>query len=265
MAENVFINRILENDGFKMADVEIIIPFHGEHNHVVKLIDSIFKTVFSNRYLITLVDDFSPNKHFIDKFKKVSGIRSFRLSEHKGFGAAINHALNNPWKFNDNRSKIIPYVCIMHSDVVPEGQWLLELGKTLLNRRSDGIKMVSSLTDNSTTSFDVLTGKIGKEDKILLDPEFLPMYCSLMHRELFNKIGLFKEYPYAGFEAQEFAQRMNKNGFKQAVCGQSWVHHIGGATLSKFTNNEKVKQILRNTQDEFLKTCDKTVNKESLF
>jgi GT2 family glycosyltransferase len=65
------------------------------------------------------------------------------------------------------------------------------------------------------------------------------------------------ECPYAGTEVEEFAWRMRKNGFTQGVCGSSWVHHDGGATLEKFKNNKKVREILRKTRESVITTLKK--------
>lgn len=252
MADKIFIKRKLENDPFHMKEVEIIIPFYGEQARVTKLMESIFSTVFTNRYLITLVDDGSSNKHFIQKIKdaKIPGVRCFRQDQ-KGFGAAINHALKNPWVFSNKPYKQIPFVCIMHSDVYPEdNNWLSELGATLHRLKNSGVKMVSPMTNNSTKEL-IGTKGIVKEDAILKE-EFLPLYCALCNRELFNRVGLFREFPYAGSEAEEFSLRMKKNGFLQAVSGNSWIHHEGGATLLKLEKDKKVQKILRNVEEQFL-------------
>lgn len=257
MAEDkkIFIKRKLENDPFHMKDVEIIIPFHGEQARVTKLMENIFRTVFTNRYLITLVDDHSENRHFIQKIKdaKIAGVRCFRLDEQRGFGAAVNYALSHPWVFTNHPKKQIPFVCIMQSDAYPEdNQWLSELGATLDQLKGEGVKMVAPLTDNPMSDMAELKSPKGSVKKdLILKNGFLPMYCVLCHRELFNRVGMLQEFPYAGCEAREFAQRMNKNGFQQAICGKSWVHHDGGATLEKYANNKRVQKILRNVEEQF--------------
>ena len=55
------------SDPQKMSEVEIIIPFHDECGKVGNLIKEIFKLVSTNRYQITLVDDYSENKHFLNE------------------------------------------------------------------------------------------------------------------------------------------------------------------------------------------------------
>ena len=251
--KKIFINRNIKSDPFYMSSVEIIVPFHGEHAHVAKLMEGVFKTVHTNRYLLTLVDDGSKNKNFIkdiDK-KKIPGVRCFRTESNNGFGAAVNLALKTPWKGEAGNK--IGWIVIMHSDVFPEDiSWLSNMGKSMQNLYDQNVKMISPLTNNPMVDNENFVGLRGdqKEDYILEDG-YLPMYCSLMHRELFKRVGLFKEYPYAGVEVEEFAQRMKLNGYKQAVCGNSWVNHIGRATLSNFDKNEKAQKMLRKIKEEF--------------
>lgn len=254
--DKMFINRKIENNPFFMAQVEIIIPFHGEQAHVSRLIDSIFKTVHTNRYLITLVDDGSINSTFVKEFDKTPGVRCLR-QENKGFGSAVNLALQTPY-FNKN----ITWVCIMQSDVFAENNnWLSNMGNTINLMKSQGVKMVSPLTNNPMVDSPILIGEKGEQRKDhILTEGFLPMYCALAHRELFSRVGLLKEYPYAGLEAEEYALRMNSMGFKQVVCGTSWINHIGGATLANFSKNTKVQQILQKTREEY----DLNLKKEAL-
>jgi GT2 family glycosyltransferase len=247
MAEKV-LKTTLEVEPFHMVPVEIIIPIHNEHAKVVRLFSDIFKTVSRNRYLITLVDDGSENKEFLLQLreKKLPGLRYLKHDKCMGFGASVNTALKDP--FNSS----ISYVAIMHSDVIlKETNWLFNLGKSLLSLRSQNVKMISPLTDNPVVDNLVLKSAHNqKKEDVVLQDGFLPMYCVLSHRELFKKVGLLKELPYAGGEAQEFAWRMRKNGFKQGVCGSSWVGHEGSASLNHYKNNQKVQQILRKNYEE---------------
>lgn len=252
----IFINRKIERQLFHMAPVEIIIPFHGEQSHVSKLMDSIFQTVLTNKYLITLVDDGSENESFIKDIDnaKIPGVRCFKQEKQKGFGASINVALAKPWTASQ-----IPWVAIMHSDVFAEdNNWLINLGKTLIKLKSGGVKMVSSMTNNSTTDFDFLLGKKNEiKQDFILNKGFLPMYSVLAHRELFKRVGPFREFPYAGVEVEDYAKRMNQQGYKQAVCGSSWVNHVGSVTLNNFSKDDKAQKILRKAREEYESSFEK--------
>lgn len=242
---------VIKLNPFYMSDVEIIIPFHGEQNRVIKIVDSIIKTVQTNRFSITLVNDGS-DKDCLEDLKKM-GIRILHQKQ-KGFGAAVNLALKTP-------IHNIPWVLICHSDVIFEyNSWLSNLGQTMINLKEKGIKMVSPATNNPTCNTrELLSCKNEvREDKVIKNG-FLPMYTALAHRELFNKVGLIKECPYAGTEVEEYAWRMNKMGFKQAVSGESWVNHIGRATLSKYDNNKKVQSIINQSKLKFQEQAEKIV------
>ena len=254
MAENkIMINRVIEKKAFLGSDVEIIIPFYGQQALVSNAIQTIFQTVISNRYLITLVDDGSENDSFKSQLEKarITGVRCL-YQENKGFGSAVNLALQNPWKFENKADKIIPYVVIMHSDVSFYGRnWLLNLGTYLETMKSSGVKMVSPVTNNPVENFEFMRARKGQilSDKVIDDEKFfLPLYCSLCHRDLFNHVGLIKEMPYASYEAQDYAKRMREKEFKQAVCGTSWVKHEGGSTLKAL--GTKAIKILRNNKEE---------------
>lgn len=240
----------IQTTPFYMAPVEFIIPFHGQQSKVTQLVESIYATINTNKYLITLVDDGSPNKDFIKMIQKskLTGIRCL-AQEHKGFGAAVNLALKTPSEYN------IPYVCILHSDVLMNfGNWFLQLGNSLLDLKKSSVKMISPLTNNPVIDFpDLKAEKTEKKEDKILTEGFLPMYCALAHRELFSRVGLLSEFPYAGTEAEEYAARMNTAGCKQAMCGSSWIQHHGEATLSKFKNNAKIQEILRNARNSYLK------------
>lgn len=240
----------IKSSPFFFEPVEIIIPFHGEQTRVTRLMENIFATVLGNRYLITLVDDGSENRNFVFQIDKarMPGVRCFRREKAQGFGSAINAALSRP------KHNWIRWVLVMHSDVYPEDNlWLNNLGECLMRMKASGVKMVSPKTNKSMACEEVLEGVRGEpaEDAVLNGQQFLPMYCALFHRELFKRVGPFKEFPYAGCEVEEYAMRMRAAGYKQAVCGNSWIHHEGGATLSRLADNAKVQEILRKAREEF--------------
>lgn len=244
-------NYKIETDPVSISPVEIIIPFHGQTHCVTKLIDGIFKTVRDIKYMITLVDDGSANTGFLSSLVKanVPGLRGIKNFKHSGFGYSVNQALRNPF------SREIPWVVIMHSDVeVEQPTWLYNLNKTINAMKENGVKMVTAMTDNPTN--DLLRLKKDKnevlENFILDEDEFIPMYCCIAHRELFNRIGPLYECPYAGSEVQEFALRMRKQGFFQGVSGESWVHHEGGKTLDGFIANEKAQEAMENARNKIL-------------
>lgn len=209
---------------FARSPVDIIVPFHGHINKVARLIQSVLQVTRSNPYRITLVDDASPNKEFVRQAKDIPQVRAIRLEQQVGFAAALDAGF---------RASEQPWVIFLHSDCVPdEGGWMLRLGESLLALKSQNVRMVSARSNNPGD--DRLLGRRGEiTDDVVLTEGAMPLFCAMCHRELFKHIGGFlKRYPYAMYEDEELAHRMRHYGYKQAVCGKSWVYHEGGVTIN---------------------------------
>ena len=73
-------------------------------------------------------------------------------------------------------------------------------------------------------------------------------------RELFDHIGGFiKEYPLAWYEDEELAFRMKHFGYKQGICGRSWVQHDGGATINALWKEDpSTKEIMEKNRSRCL-------------
>lgn len=217
----------LQTPPFGRSRVDIIVPFHGQYEKIVKLIESVYR-VRSNPYQLTLVDDGSPNKGFLPQIEGLPQLKCIRLDKQRGFGAAVKagfEATQQPW------------VMIMHSDCEAEDPyWMLNLGQTLLELKDQNVKMVSARTLNPMCDDRrFIASKEMRSDHVILEAgESMPLYCSMCHRDLFKNIdGFIKEYPYAMYEDQELSYRMAAHGYKQAISGTSWIKHVGNATISE--------------------------------
>ncbi len=221
-----------------IASVDIIVPFHGQYEKVTKLVESIYRLTRTNYFTICLVDDASPNRDYIASVARnvektaarrrvANNLKIVRNEEPLGFGGSLRQGYEN----TDS-----PYVCFVNSDcIVEDANWLRAMGECLLSLKSEGVRMVSAMTDNIVNGD---TAQVGDrhtrdlEDVILEKDSHLSLYCALAHRELFPRChGFLREYPFGYFEDEEFAARMHHYGFKQAVCRRSWIAHEGMATI----------------------------------
>lgn len=223
----VGLNSKITNASFMRSPVDIIVPFHGQYEKVVRLIESIYR-VRSNPYKLTLVDDGSPNATFLSSIKSLPQLNCIRLEKQIGFGGALRvgfEATKQPW------------VVFMHSDVeAQDPNWMIDLGQTLMSLKKEGVKMVSARTNNPMHEDDRLKAdRVDVGNNVVLGQgDFLPFYCAMCHRDLFKNIkGFVKEYPFAMYEDQELAHRMICHGFKQAISGTSWVYHHGNVTIAE--------------------------------
>lgn len=236
------------------AAVDIIVPYHGQYEKTLALIESIFKFTRSNYYHLYVVDDFSPNDNFLKiisnnaRKRSITNFKAMRCSTQRGFAGACQVAVDR----SEN-----PYICCVNSDCLVEDiGWLREMGESLLEMKSQGVRMVTPRTDNPVNGDEAQRGEKGKfyENVVVPSDSFLSLYCFLCHRELFRRCGGFlKNYPFGGYEDEEFGYRMNKYGFRQGVAGKAWIHHEGEATIKSLW--EKSVQIKKIMQEENRDRC----------
>jgi GT2 family glycosyltransferase len=214
------------------VDVDIIIPFHAGYDHVHSLCMSIWKNTVNIPYHVYLVDDCSPNNTFLGAFRDAPRLTCVRTEKHSGFGAAVLEGFQAAYDPEQRKKKKpAPWVVILHSDVVIESvNWLQRLFASYEVLSQKGVAMVSARSDSPGTE-QLKAVRTQIDPDFVLEEGFLPLYCVLFERELFHSIGGINPYPYAMYEDEEFAYRLQANGLKQGVSGRAWVHHEGGVTI----------------------------------
>lgn len=256
MTENkkIFVARPINKISDFNHQVDIIIPYHGQYEKTLNLIESILRVTRSNYYKICVVDDASPNSSFLEtintnaikiaeRTKRPNIIKTIRSEEQKGYAGACRIG------FEATES---PYVCFINSDCrIEDSGWLKTMGESLLNLKSHNVRMVCPTTNEPLNGDPAQKGEKDArslDDIVLSEDSVMSLYCFLCHRQLFQKIGGFlKEYPYGGYEDEEVAFRMKKYGFKQAVCRGSWVYHEGKATFNSILRaNPNLRQVIEN-------------------
>lgn len=253
MADKVSIMTEIKPDLFAGQTVGIIIPFHGQQHRVNTLVSSLVANTMKNPYRVQLVDDCSPNSDQQDysvytDLSRLGFVGYTRLEKQSGFGAAVNAGLAL-------LPEAIKWIVVLHSDVqITHTRWLQYMGETMQTHKHLGVKMVGSRSDNPGPDAHPSLTAPGLEpvgEDVILEDDPLPLYCVLFHRELFRHIGGgLKEYPYVGYEDEELGYRMRHYGFRQAVCGKSWVGHAGGATIDPLCQrNPKLRRQVTANRD----------------
>lgn len=252
MATKTHVARPLNEVSEFNSQVDLIIPYHGQYAKVVQLLETIFRLTRSNFYQVYVVDDASENADYIniiqrnadknaDRLKQNKVVHTLRLAEQKGFAGACKAG------YDMGES---PFVCFINSDcLIKDSGWLRAMGESLLTLKEQGVRMVAPMTNNPVNGDEAQKGEPftrSAEDVILGDDSHLSLYCFMCHRELFRKVGGFlKQYPYGYYEDEEFAARLRKHGFKQAVCRSSFVHHDGASTIRTiWRENPNIRTIM---------------------
>ena len=239
-------NKIKDNFINSNNKIDIIIPYYNEQGLLVKLVESIIKYTRNIEYNIYLINDGSSSEDIKFFFKNYNKhIKILDIPKNLGFGAAINHGLKNSFE----NLKLI-----MHSDCIVENfSWLSNLYLSYLNLKKDNnCALVCSKTNYSTTKYKILECNPDEINDInlVLDLPYIPFYSTMFSIDLIMKVGLFKEYPYIGYEDEEFCARVSKSGFKFGLSGSSFVNHLGGKTISKLINkNPNIKNIIKKNRD----------------
>jgi len=221
--------------------VDIIIPFKDQYEHLTKLIESILRFVRYPRYNIHLADDNSKNKTFLSSFEKVQGFHTHRFDEDMGFGKIINNVVAK------TKSNI---VCVMHSDTeVVEPAFLWNITKAMLELKNERVAQVSSVCENPMSKECNFLKKTKSEDipPIIIDDSYLPFFCTVFSKLVFQKLGGLPEHPYCWYEDMIFAQKLKKWGYKQAYAPNSFIKHAGGKTIKSLVNeNPKILEKIKN-------------------
>lgn len=226
--------------------IDILIPYYNEQGSLVKLVESIIKYTKNIEYVIYLINNGSSSddiKFFFKDYNK--HIKILDMPTNLGFGAAINYGLKNSFE----KLKLV-----MHSDCLVENfSWLPNLYLSYLElNKNNNCSLVCSKTNCSTTKYKILESNSEENNNydIVLDLPYIPFYSTMFSINLIMKIGFFKEYPYLGYEDEEFCARITKFGFKFGLSGSSFIKHYGGKTISKLINkNPNIKTIIKKNRD----------------
>lgn len=220
--------------------VDIIIPSRGEFGRCIDLVSSIFKLVKNVDYNIILIIDGKEASNLQSIFKKTPRIKVISTGKEVGFGAAVNLGVKN------SSSELC---CVMHNDIqIHDPNFLHNLAKDLLSLKSKKVVSISSVTNNPMNKkLDfMIASKAEDVAPVIIQQNCLPFICNMFYKKAYLYVGGLPEYQYCWFECDLFADKLQKNEMKQAVCRRSYVQHEGGITILKLLNkNPSVKATLK--------------------
>ena len=222
--------------------IDIIIPYHNEIGCLSKCGESIIKFCKNIEYNIFLINDGSESesiKFFFKPYEKF--IKIIDHSVQKGFGASVNTGL---------KESLANKKVILHSDcIVNNIGWLGNLYKSFNGFKKQNVGIVCSKTNNSGTKILELSDVDSKAD-IILQKSYIPFYCAMFDISLIKQCGFLKEYPYFGYEDEEFCFRIKKSNFKIGVSGESYILHQGSKTITSFlAKNPKLNNVIGKNKD----------------
>ncbi len=217
----------------------IIVVDNGSQNHYVDVLFEEWKKI-AKKYEMP-----EPEENYNDNINS-SPLILLRLPENNGYPAAINAAIN--LMLYDTNAKAFWF---LHNDSIPEIYALCALvdhtkevvkekekfydivGSTILYADRENIMCAGGgsfsriLGQVRLNSDGIYKHNLPTKRKILSSLDFMYGASLLVRREVFEKIGLFKEEFFFSFEDVEFCIRAKKNKLKLNWAPGAIVRHIG--------------------------------------
>jgi|GEM_PF-2348977 len=223
--------------------VSVIIVTFNNLDYTKLCIEGIYeKTAYPNLEVI-VVDNASTDgtREYFSKLQTThSDIKIIFNEENLGFAKANNMGVEV------SRGE---YIIFLNNDTVVTRGWISELIKYF---KDPSVGMVGPVT-NSIGNEAKINGDYrdlsemeqfaerytAKHKGVSFEISVLALYCAVLSRKAIDKVGLLDEQFLIGmFEDDDYALRLKKEGFKIICAEDVFIHHFGGATLSRLQPNE---------------------------
>ena len=256
------INSILNPNVSKDSFVQVIVPHYANRlDYLSHAIESIALTKGPKRDIL-IVSSSKINPQNADFIKKYN-VRVIHVQNRLTFSEANNLGIKNA----DKRAT---HFLLMNDDVIVNDTFLENLVSTLTKNGNNFILNPYSNCDKGWLHNDSLTTQSGKDlypnmqlDNFTADEldsfrtygfngkgedlqnirtsPFCAFYCTLIPKEVFDKVGMLNTIFKNGGEDLDFCERAKRFGFECFWTTQAGCFHFGGKTR-KFSEDENFKE-----------------------
>jgi N-acetylglucosaminyl-diphospho-decaprenol L-rhamnosyltransferase len=169
-------------------------------------------------------------------------VRVIRNEVNKGCAAAWNQGI---------RASDTPWIVFLNNDVVVSANWLQNL---LHYAETNQVEIISSAMRESSYSLHDLNYNFGayasrfvRRMSSVSRGGVAHGVCFMVHRDVFEKVGLFDEHFERGlYEDRDFFERAKRVGLRLAITGSSFIHHFRSVTQDRLRKQGDVKYIQNN-------------------
>jgi GT2 family glycosyltransferase len=163
-----------------------------------------------------------------------------------GFAAANNIGL---------RQATGDYLVLLNNDTIVTRGWLSTLIRHLQADTSVGLIGPVTNTIGNEAKVDVgysdpadmpawAASFVRAHDGQVFSIPMLAMFCVVMRRDVFEKVGLLDEQFGIGlFEDDDYTHRVKTNGFRVVCAADAFVHHFGQAAFKKLVANGEYQEL----------------------
>lgn len=216
--------------------VDIIIPTYKNIKYLKECLLSI-KACTRHPYKVIVVNGGGQDETSELMVKEFSEFTCINTEKRVNFSEANNIGIKN--------SKS-PYVCLMNDDIIVSQNWLLPMVEQIKGEIGfcnplsncdkgwlhdydlvvDGVSLLPGVHKieniNSKSIYDLKSPSVKSYTRA-----WVPFFCTVMSREVIDKIGLLDESFHNGCEDLDYCTRANKLGYICAVNEASFIFHFG--------------------------------------
>lgn len=231
--------------------IDIVIPVYNARDDVARCVASVRKHSGADCRII-LIDDASTNLDIAVLFGEFERLGDRRIQlivnpDNLGFVGTVNHA------FTLGRNDVV----LLNSDTIVTARWLEKI-----QRCADSDRWIGTITpfsnnaeicsfplfcqDNALDGMDI--ERINRAMEENATPNYLDIptavgFCMYIRRQLLDAIGPFDADTFGrGYgEENDFCMRAVNVGFRNVLCHDTFVAHLGGRSFSADTQALKAR------------------------
>lgn len=242
---------------YKHFCCDIIVPAYSGDALTAKCFEMIKQNTTHGQYRVIWVDNGSPTRTLAEAALQDMNYISIKLPKNLGFVRAANRGL---------RVSNADYICLMNNDVFVSSGWLDKMIAAL--KRDPKLGIVGPLTApppaNMPGAYDsphniryiedhfggkVFPEYIGLEDfnrklEMIYGDQtrpvsFVAFFCSVMKREVFDKVGLLDaNFGIGMYDDNDYNMAARALGYKTELVNNTCVVHIGRQTFNMMESVE---------------------------
>jgi GT2 family glycosyltransferase/glycosyltransferase involved in cell wall biosynthesis len=255
--------------------VDIVIPVYNAYEYLLPCLDSIRRNTDGEHRLV-LIDDASTDLRIKSLFEELEekedrNVLLIKNKSNKGFVATANRGMSI------SRNDVV----LLNSDTLVTKNWLNKL-----KRCADSDPRIGTITPFSNNAEICSFPEFCRENPVPKDLDLInlameeasvPIYldiptgvgfCMYIRRALMDRIGLFDVDAFGrGYgEENDFCMRAARAGYRNVLCSDAYVAHVGGCSFGQEKNAlaEKQMAVLLNKHPNYLEQVGRFIERDPL-
>ena len=244
--------------------IDVVIPVYNAYDDVVRCVASVRRHAGADCRII-LIDDASPDERIQSLFIELEREGDERMT-------FLANAVNTGFVVTANRGMSLSRndVVLLNSDTITTSRWLKKLKRcaqsdgrigtiTPFSNNAEICSFPEFCQNNSLAGVDIEHVNRAMELSSKQTYPDIPTavgYCMFIRRKLLDMIGLFDAETFGlGYgEENDFCMRATKAGYRNVLCEDTFIAHLGGQSFTAQTQalKERNSQLLFARHPDYL-------------